>query len=169
LRAYEETKVSNLTADWILFNGKIFTIDSKDSIAEAIAVRESKILKVGTTEDILKLRGPQTKDVNLEGKMVTPGLIDCHNHTAAYGFSFLRQNLNYSKVHSIEDLQQSVKEKTEKLPPGTWIWDIGWDGNISSLTENRFPNRSDLDLVSPEHPVALAIKTGEYVVKIAVG
>ncbi len=154
----------NSVADCVFLNGKVITVDSEDTIAEAIAIHDGKILQVGTTEAIQQLAGNSTKVYDLDGKTITPGIVDSHNHTVAFGITLLRRDLNYASVRSIEEIKHMIKEKTETQAPGTWIWDIGWDGDISSLSENRFPVQLDLDPISPEHPVVLAVKTGEFVV-----
>jgi len=81
--------VSKPSTDWVLFNGKIYTVDLKDSIAEAILIKDGKIQRVGSSEEILRLAPDPVQELDLEGRTVTPGFIDCHNHTVAYGFSLL--------------------------------------------------------------------------------
>lgn len=66
--------------DLILFNGKIVTVDSNDTIVEAIAIRDGKIIGVGSCADVKSLIGPETKSIDLEGKTVVPGFIDAHVH-----------------------------------------------------------------------------------------
>src|SRR5215211_7161226 len=68
------------TADLILTNGKIITVDEKFSIAQAVAVRGDRIIAVGTTADITRLAGPNTRRIDLRGKSVVPGFIDNHAH-----------------------------------------------------------------------------------------
>jgi adenine deaminase len=68
-------------ADMVLFNGKIVTVDAKDTIAQAVAVKDGKVLQVGSDQQVKALAGPLSKMIDLRGKTVTPGLIDSHYHT----------------------------------------------------------------------------------------
>jgi len=81
-------------ADLILYNGKIISVDEQDRIFQAIAVKDGRILTIGDDEDILVLAGPQSKLINLQGKTVTPGLIDSHYHLMYYGAQFWPGYLN---------------------------------------------------------------------------
>jgi predicted amidohydrolase YtcJ len=74
------TRVLDLPPDLVLHNGKIVTVDSHFSIAEAVAVKEDRFIAVGGNEEILALSGPKTEAINLRGRTVLPGLIDSHNH-----------------------------------------------------------------------------------------
>ena len=81
-------------ADTVLYNGKVLTVDSQLSVAQAVAVRDGKILKVGSDRAILPLAGPNTKRVDLQGKTVIPGLIDTHSHLHEYGLDRFAQEMN---------------------------------------------------------------------------
>jgi len=145
-------------------NGKIITVDMKDTIAQAVAVKDDKILKVGTDDEIETLIGPETKVVDLRGKTVTPGLIDAHAHVnfgyfLVSGFSL---DLRPGVVDSISDIAKLVAEKTKQTPKGEWIRGAGWFPLY--LKEKRWPTRADLDPVSPDHPVLLTDLTGWYAV-----
>ena len=72
-------------ADLVLYNGKIITVDANFSLAQAIAVRDGKILKVGRDAEVLALAGPATRRIDLQGRAVIPGLIDTHTHLHEYG------------------------------------------------------------------------------------
>src|SRR5450755_4406792 len=75
------------TADSIFINGKIITVDANNSIAQAVAVKDGKIVAVGKTEDIIKWKGAGTEVINLQGKTLTPGFVDGHSHFMSLGRS----------------------------------------------------------------------------------
>jgi predicted amidohydrolase YtcJ len=74
-----------LAADLALLNGNVLTVDATDRIAEAVAIRDGKVVAVGSDRDVERLIGPATRRVNLDGKTVTPGLMDAHAHFAGSG------------------------------------------------------------------------------------
>ena len=154
--------MSDESADIVLINGKIITVDGADMTAEAVAVKGGKILKVGTTKEIRRLVNSKTKEIDLKGRTVTPGFVDCHLHHVTYGFSDKVLNLRYPKVKSIEEIKRLVKEASDKIPPGEWIRGKGWDEAV--LEERRSPTRHDLDPVSSENPVVLSSQLGFSVV-----
>ena len=81
-------------ADMVLHNGKIITVDANFSIAQAIAVRDGKILRVGRDAEILSLAGPNTRRINLQGRALIPGLIDTHSHLHEYGLDRYAAQMN---------------------------------------------------------------------------
>ena len=103
------------STDWILFNGKIFTVDLKDSIAEAILIKDGKIQKVGSSEEIRRLAPDIVQEIDLGGRTVTPGFIDCHNHTAAYGFTLLGQDHRRVREFPVEDVEKALLKAQEGL------------------------------------------------------
>jgi predicted amidohydrolase YtcJ len=140
-------------ADTLLVNGKILTVDAKDAVTEAIAIKNGRILAVSTTSDIMRHRGDDSKIIDLEGKTVTPGLVDSHNHHSTYGFSKTVLNLRYPEVKSIRDIKRLVAQEAKQRPPGAWIVGGGWDE--ASLEEKRRPTIEELDEVAPNNPVTL--------------
>jgi len=147
-------------ADLVLLSGKIITVDSKDTIAQAVAVKDSKIVKVGKNEEIGKLIGQSTKVIDLNGKTVTPGLIDAHTHLGAGWPEKYHLDLRPGKVGSIADIVKVVAKKVQETPKGEWIQGFGW--RPDGWPERRYPNRVDLDPVSPDHPVFLTDISGWY-------
>ena len=144
-------------ADLILINGKIITVDAKDSIAQAIAIREGKILAVGTNEEIRKQAGRDTRIIDLHGRTATPGLIDTHCHFDATADLYA---IDLSNVKSIGESVELVRKKVSEVQPGTWIRGHGWDE--SKLKELRYITAADLDKVSPNNPVWLWHTTWHY-------
>jgi len=81
-----------LAADIVLVNGKIVTVDSDDSIVEAVAVKNGKIFAVGSTDEIKRLAGEGTEVIELDGKTVLPGIIDTHTHPSGAAVRFYEIN-----------------------------------------------------------------------------
>jgi predicted amidohydrolase YtcJ len=145
------------TADLVLINGKILTVDAKDSVAEAIAVRDGKILATGTTKAILARALPTARVIDLHGLTVTPGLIDSHLHFTETDTLY---ELNFADSRSINDVIARVREKAASLKPGEWIRGEQWDE--SKLAERRYVLAADLDKAAPNNPVWLTQSTGHY-------
>lgn len=131
----------------ILFNGKVFTSDRDGSIAEAVAVDKDRIVAVGTTLDI-KARFRGEREIDLNGKLVTPGFNDAHIHFVGGGLSLLRVEL--VGAPTLEDAKQRIAAKVRELPPGSWILGRGWD---HTLWGGQWPTRQALDEVAPNNPV----------------
>ena len=114
---------SNSAADLVLFNGKIITVDPSDSIAQAVAVKDGKILKVGKNSEINRLIGPQTEVIDLQGKCVTPGIVDSHIHLLYYGHQFWDGflDIRFPAVKSKSDLLNAIAQRAKTIPKGEWI------------------------------------------------
>lgn len=145
-------------ADLVLVNGRIVTVDPDFSVAQAVAVKDGRILAVGSNDEIKALRGSSTEVIDLVGKMVLPGLIDSHLHMVGTGEMLSKINCRTPPMKSIADIVAAVKRKVEAAKPGEWILGRGWDQ--AKLSEHRNPTRWDLDEVSPENPVWLTRTCG---------
>ena len=135
--------------DTILHHGKIVTVDSKFSIAEAIAIRGDRIQDVGQNGDILKLAGPGTVLIDLKGRTVIPGLCDSHVHAPAasmYEFDHV-----VPEMDTIADVLKYVAQRAAELPEGDWI--VVRQVFITRLRDQRYPTRDELDRAAPKHPV----------------
>lgn len=149
-------------ADLALINGKIITVDAKFSYAEAVSVKDGRIQLVGSTEEVKKLTGPDTKVVDLDGKTVMPGLYDSHIHVVGTGSALQIINCRTPPMYSIEDMKKAVAEKVKTAKPGEWILGRGWDQ--AKLSDGRNPSRYDFDEVSPDNPVVLTRTCGHLLV-----
>lgn len=136
-------------ADLILKNANVLTMNPLQPYAEAIAVKDEKIVAVGTNEQIQPWIGEQTRVVDLHGKTVIPGFIDCHVHMRSLGRSLTWIDLR--DVSSIREMQQLLRERVKKTPEGKWILGRGWDQE--RFREKRYPTRWDLDEAAPNNPV----------------
>ena len=138
-------------ADTILINGKVYTVDAKQSWAQAVAIRGEKIIAVGDDAEIEKLRGPQTKVIDAGGKLVLPGFVDCHIHFLDGSISLGQANLEGAKNPA--DIQRILREYAAKHPGDGWILGGGW--NYAMFGEENLPNKKYLDEVFPNRPVLL--------------
>jgi predicted amidohydrolase YtcJ len=143
--------------DVILINGKIITVDAQDSLAQAVAIHDGKIVAVGTNEQIRKLASQYARVIDLHGRTATPGLIDTHCHFDATDELYA---INLSSVKSVAEAVELVREKVASAKPGEWVHGAGWDEG--KLSERRYITAADLDQVSPNNPVWLTHTTGHY-------
>ena len=139
--------------DLALVNGKIVTVNEGNELAEAVAVREGKIVGVGRTDEIEGLVGDDTKVVDLQGKTVTPGFVESHCHPSMAGPRLLFE-VNAGGATTIPEIVVRIREKAGQLPGGKWL--RAWGYNDRRLDERRHPTRWDLDKATTEHPVFLA-------------
>jgi predicted amidohydrolase YtcJ len=151
-----------LTADLVFINGNVITVDHKDRICEAVAVKAGKILSVGSNNEIEKLVGEQTRVIDLEGRTLTPGMIDVHGHFAMGGTSYLFVlDLRYPKVTSIAQVLEMIDERVAVSELGKWIQGRGWDEAL--FDEQRYIDKNDLDPITPDNPVILRHTSGHYI------
>lgn len=142
-------------ADVIFTHGNVYTgtVDASSmgagKRAEAIAVRGDRILAVGTRDEVLKTKGPETKMVDLGGHFVMPGFNDAHLHLASGGFEKL--NVNLVGARTLDEFRERIRAKVEKAEPGAWIVGQGWDETLWPV--KVLPTRWDVDEVSDGHPV----------------
>ncbi len=150
-----------VAADLVLFNGTVLTVDDQDAIASGVAVRDGRILAVGTDAEVLRLAGASTERIDLQGRTATPGLLDAHAHFLSGGADRLfNLDLSYPGVRSIEDVKALVARRVADAGPGAWITGTGWDEG--KLEELRYILASDLDAVAPDNPVWLEHTMGHY-------
>ena len=128
--------------------------------AEAIAVRGDRILAVGTRAEIAKMKGPETKVVDLDGHFVMPGFNDAHMHLASAGLE--KMNVDMVGVKSIEEFRQRLRDKAQSASPGEWLVGEGWDETLWPV--KTLPTRFDVDEVSYDHPVFLGRVDGHIAV-----
>ena len=151
----------NLAADLVVIHGHILTVDAKDSVAQALAVRHGVIVKVGTDAEVLQFAGNASgiRVIDLHGRTATPGLIDTHAHIADGGVEEL-YGISLSDAASVAEIVARVKAKTALVKPGEWITGSGWDEG--KVAERRYVTAADLDAVAPNNPVWLVHATGHY-------
>ncbi len=135
----------------ILFSGKLHTQDERYSNATAIAMRDGKILAVGSDAEMLALAGADTEKIDLQGRRVLPGLADAHIHF--YEWAVLLRMLVLDDVASLDELLERVVNAVNEAEDGTWIVGQGW--NQDNWGEPELPTKTDLDKVAPQNPVIL--------------
>lgn len=145
--------------DLILAHGTVLTVDPRDSVGQAIAIRGGKILKIGADASILALASPHTEIIDLHGRTATPGLIDTHAHIAEGGVGGV-VSIPLGDANNVAEIVGRVKERVARVKPGDWVQGAGWDEG--KLTEHRYVLASDLDAVAPNNPVWLEHTTGHY-------
>jgi predicted amidohydrolase YtcJ len=144
------------TADTVIVNARIYTVNAKQPGAEALAIRGDKILAVGSAKDIAAYRGASTKVVDAQGKLVLPGFTDCHIHFMEGSLGLTRVDLNGTK--SVAEIQKRVKEYAVAHPKAEWIEGMGW--LYSTFGAVALPDKKFLDEVVPDRPVYLQAYDG---------
>lgn len=134
----------------ILYNGRIITADDANTVASAVAIRGGKFFVIGDDDRVVKLAGPETRKIDLQGKSVVPGFIDTHLHQAFAGQVSKRGANGRVTFKTRESGLQEIRQLVEAMPPGEWV----------TLTVPRNPaffsvTKADLDPIAPNNPVVL--------------
>ena len=136
-------------ADVILTHGNFYTVDSNNSVVDAIAITDGRILAIGDSSLVFHFKGNRTQIIDVKGRFGCPGFNDAHIH--------LRQGVrsdhevDFSGVTSTRDIQRLVLKTVRKLTPGAWL--VGWGWDQTQMTDGRWPNRKILDAVAPSVPM----------------
>jgi predicted amidohydrolase YtcJ len=136
-------------ADLIVHNAKIVTADAEFRIEQAVAVKDGRVLAVGGSESLLKLKGPKTRLIDAGGRTVLPGLYDSHVHPVSAALSELRHPVPV--LRSLKDVFAHIRAEAARKPEGEWI--IIRFAFPTRLDEGRFPTKAELDEAAPRHPV----------------
>jgi predicted amidohydrolase YtcJ len=152
----EQNRGATVTDDGrstVFHNGRIYTADARSPWAEALAIRDARIVAAGTAPDVTAAAGANARVVDLAGRMAMPGIIDMHNHVleGARGALF---ELALSPAQSFEAVLQSVKTAADKAPAGQWITGFGWGPAVAESFAKPDSLRR-LDAASPRNPVVL--------------
>jgi predicted amidohydrolase YtcJ len=139
------------SADVVFVNGNIYTVNERQPHAEAVAVKGSRIIFVGSNREAKRYEGRETRIVDLHGKTVVPGMTDSHYHL--FGVGQREMTLNLEGTTSLEDLLNKVRARVERAKPGEWITGRGWIE--THWKPPVFPTRQDLDRVAPDNPILL--------------
>jgi predicted amidohydrolase YtcJ len=143
------TSVYAQQATRLLYNGKVVTVDPQFHVADSIAIRDDRIIGVGTLKDIRKLAGPNTRRIDLHGRTVLPGLIDSHVHAA--DASMYEFDHPVPEMESIADVLRYIKSRAAVAKEGEWIELT--QVFVTRLRDQRFPTRAELDAAAPRNPV----------------
>src|SRR5947207_10119269 len=147
-------RAQQTSPDVILSNGKIITVDERFTIAQTVAIKGDRIVAVGTTADINRLAGPNTRRIDLRGRSLMPGLIDNHMHVVRAGGTW-QWEVRWDGVATRKEALDLLRARTKAVKPGEWIYNLGgWA--IDQFSDDRHPfTREELDHAAPDNPVLL--------------
>jgi len=144
------------SADTVFYNGTVYTVNPSQPNAQAVAVKDGRIVFVGSNEAVKAVESKTTRLVDLKGATVVPGLTDSHYHLIGVGEREL--TLNLEGAASLDDFLARVKARVDQARPGEWVTGRGW---IETFWKPPvFPTRADLDKISPSNPVFLGRADG---------
>jgi predicted amidohydrolase YtcJ len=136
----------------IYTNGLIYTLDTNQPVVESVVVENGRIIDLGSHHEMsLQWGRAGARVIDLQGKMVTHGLIDSHLHMSGVAFNFL--DLDLTGVTSKSEMLDKIKQKADSVAPGKWLIGMGWDENL--FTEGSIPTIEELDYVAPHCPIYL--------------
>lgn len=142
-----------MTGNIMIHGGPILTMDSKNPEVEAVGIVNGKVRAAGSIADVRAEMGSMFEEIDLKGRMATPGLYDAHAHIIGTGVAAAEIEINADRVSSIGEISALVQRRAQETPEGAWVIGQGYDQEL--LAERRHPNRDDLDAVAPNHPVML--------------
>jgi predicted amidohydrolase YtcJ len=154
------TYSAEVYADMILMNGKVLTVDANDSVAEAVAVKEGRIQAAGSYDELKRLVDPSTRQIDLNGKTVTPGLVDSHLHMQYFGKQFQEKlfDIRFPTVKTRDELIQAVRARVATASKGEWV-----AGNQGFIIGDP-PDRWELDEIASDNPILLVHASGQFAV-----
>ena len=137
----------------VLVNGRIHTMDARNTIARTVSIRNGRFISIGAVGDATPARGPNTRVIDLKGHTVVPGIIEGHIHSVSLanrpGYHTILENTT-----SIREIQEVLAARRKDVPPGQWITSMGgWHPN--QWAEHRHPTRQELDAAVPDRPMLL--------------
>jgi predicted amidohydrolase YtcJ len=140
----------------VLHNARILTMSGAAPRAEAVSIRDGRILAVGQSSELLAAAGPRTRRVDIGGKTVVPGFIDAHSHPGSAGRRHLREV--DCDLRSIDEIQAAIRKRAAETPKDGWV--LGFKYDDTKTREGRALTRADLDAAAPEHPVRIEHRGG---------
>ncbi|WP_373696772.1 amidohydrolase family protein, partial [Microvirga yunnanensis] len=146
-----EAQTMKTSADMILFNGRITTLDRQAPEAAAVAIRDGRFLAVGDEREIMTLAAPDTRRADLNGRRVIPGLIDSHMHIIRGGLNY-NMELRWDGVRSLADAMRMLKDQVDRTPAPQWVRVVG-GFTAHQFAEKRLPTLDEINAVSPDTPV----------------
>jgi predicted amidohydrolase YtcJ len=143
-----------ITADLILSNGKIVTVDDRFTIAQAVAIKGNRIVAIGANQEMDRLAAPNARRINLRGRTVIPGLIDNHNHLLRAGTTWPLE-LRFDGVGTRKKAIEMIRARAKQVGPGQWLFNIGGWATAQFTDDPKPFTREELDQIAPDNPVAL--------------
>ncbi|WP_036654522.1 amidohydrolase [Paenisporosarcina sp. TG-14] len=142
-----------MKADLVFINGEVVTIDHDNRVLEGVAIKDNRIIAVGSNREVQQYCSDDTTSIDLDGKTLLPGFIDAHIHLTIYGTNLLGVSCIAPHIHSLHDLFVDLRKKSMITPKGQWV--RAWGFNEIKLVENRFPTIQELDEISTDHPIVI--------------
>lgn len=139
----------------VFHNGPIYTLDPAQPIVQALAIRDERVVAVGSEAIVRSAAGSRVEFIDLRGRAVMPGLTDAHVHIVLYGLA--RQQVRLTGCPDLATALEQIATAAQHLPPGAWLRGNGWD---QTLWGGKWPTRFDLDRVCPDRPAILDRKDG---------
>jgi predicted amidohydrolase YtcJ len=144
----QDPRLTTGAADTILIDGKIMTVDAKDTMATAVAVRSGRLIAVGATREILRYSDSHTEVIHLGGRTVLPGFIDAHTHLEGIAEFHRMLDIHAPPLKDVDAILDKVRQRVEAVKPGEWVIGAGGWGQ-------PLPTRAQLDAIAPRNPVVL--------------
>ena len=151
-------------ADRVYRNGTVFTADAQNSIVQAVAIRDGRIVYVGSNEGVVRFIGPSTKVTDLKSGFLMPGVVDGHMHPLEAGLKLQKCSLNYEPI-TVAELQlrvQACLDKTKSQEPGGWLEVVSWfqEGMLPAGVKT---SRATLDVLMTSRPIIVRSSFGHTV------
>jgi predicted amidohydrolase YtcJ len=149
--AASEAQSMSSSAELVLYNAKITTLDRQKPEAEAVAIRDGRFVAVGSERDVMVSASPNAQRVDLKGRRVIPGLIDSHMHVIRGGLNY-NMELHWDGVRSLADAMRMLKEQVGRTPAPQWVRVVG-GFTEHQFAEKRMPTLEEINAVAPDTPV----------------
>src|SRR5689334_3381560 len=146
-------------ADTVLLNGKILTVDPQFSTREALAIRNGRIVAVGSSAEMKKLAGPKSRVIDLQGRTVIPGMIDNHMHAIRAAQTFSTE-VNWIGAASLAEALARIHDAAQKMKPGSWLIVVTPPATTDAFKEHRRPTQAELIAAAPNNPVYVQLGYG---------
>ncbi len=154
-------EAAQAAADLVYRHGFVYTVDAKDSVQQALAARGGRIVYVGSDAGVVAFVGPKTSVVDLQGRMLMPGLVDGHSHPLQGGGSLLKCNLNYLQL-TVAQMQAKIQaclDQSKSLEPDVWLEVVNWFQE-GMLPAGVVANRANLDALKTRRPILVGSSFG---------
>ena len=142
----------SVSADWILTNGQILTVDADFSSVQAMAIKDGRIVATGPNEEVMTYSGPDTEYTDLDGQTVIPGLIDNHMHFVRATKHWYRM-VRWEGITSRAEALEMLRERSAQLPEGEWLMVLGGFIFDQFKDDTRIFTRQELDEISTNRPI----------------
>jgi predicted amidohydrolase YtcJ len=146
-------------ADTVFLNGKILTVDNQFARREALAVRDGRIVALGSSAEMKKLAGQKSRVIDLQGRTVIPGMIDNHMHAIRAAQTFSTE-VNWIGAASLAEALARIHDAAQKMKPGAWLIVVTPPATTDAFKEHRRPSQSELIAAAPNNPVYVQLGYG---------